>query len=191
MFVYSKDQFHKLMKIDINWKRGSMIDLGAGDGKVTAVMADSFHKVYATEMSTQMQKHLEHRGYQIINVDNWTEHSYDVISCLNLLDRCDKPMTLLRDMKTALNPDGYAIVASVFPYSPYVEVNTASDFQPTEKLHITSRSIEEHINQLVKQVFTPCGFSLHSVSRVPYLCEGDLTTSFYVLHDVVFVLRPN
>lgn len=191
MFVYSQDQFHKLMRIDSDWKRDSMIDLGAGDGKVTAVMADSFHRIYATEMSTQMQKQLLQRGYEVLDIESWKTNSYDVISCLNLLDRCDRPMTLLRDIRSALKPDGYVVVASVFPYSPYVEANTALDFRPTEKLSIASSSVEEHINQLVNNVFKPTGFSLHSVSRVPYLCEGDLTTSFYVLHDVIFVLTPS
>ena len=47
---------------------------------------------------------------------------YDVISCLNLLDRCDKPLTLLRHVRESLRPgSGRAVVAMVLPYKPYVE----------------------------------------------------------------------
>lgn len=48
---------------------------------------------------------------------------YDVISCLNLLDRCDDPLHLLRDIKRSLVPrTGRVILATVLPFQPYVEV---------------------------------------------------------------------
>lgn len=53
-----------------------------------------------------------------MNVD----FKFDVISCLNLLDRCDKPLTLLRDIKQTLCPvTGRLIVAVVLPFKPCVE----------------------------------------------------------------------
>ena len=62
--------------------------------------------------------------FRILGVDEWNNgtRQFDVIACLNLLDRCDKPVTLLHDMKKALNPDtGRIIVAVVLPFKPYVE----------------------------------------------------------------------
>lgn len=189
MFVFSSEQFHKLMSLDEGWTKQSLLDLGAGDGAVTEKMAAHFESVYVTEVSTQMQRRLRLKGYTVLGLDEWTNHKYDLISCLNLLDRCDKPMTLLQQIHESLNDDGRLIVASVSPYSPYVEENSSNGCKPTEFLAIHSKSTEDQINQMMSSVFTPSGFELVKFSRVPYLCEGDLTTSFYVLHDIIFVLR--
>lgn len=190
MFVYSNTQFQKLLRVNSDWHAESLLDLGAGDGKVTAKMAKHFDKIYATEAATQMQRQLTERGYELLPIDSWADKSYDVITCLNLLDRCDKPMQLLNDIRSSIKPDGYVLVASVSPYSPYVELNASSNHQPTERLPITSKSVEGQVNETVKNLFEPCGFELFSFSRVPYLCEGDMSTSFYVLHDIIFVLKP-
>ena len=60
----------------------------------------------------------------VLDVDQWSESGlqFDLVSCLNLLDRCDKPMSLLAQMKTALRPGtGRLLVAAVIPFKPYVE----------------------------------------------------------------------
>ena len=84
--------------------------------------------------------------HRVVDVDAWdtieTSHAgvdgkpeflkFDVISCLNLLDRCEKPLTLLRQIKGALVSGGLLVVALVLPYKPYVEYN--SDKKPREQL---------------------------------------------------------
>lgn len=60
----------------------------------------------------------------VLGLNEWHDgtHKFDVISCLNLLDRCDQPASLLHNMKAALTPDtGRLIVATVVPFKPYVE----------------------------------------------------------------------
>lgn len=58
----------------------------------------------------------------VLDINNWaTPNTYDVITCLNLLDRCDKPLTLLEQIKNSLKPDGILVVALVLPVSQYVE----------------------------------------------------------------------
>ena len=60
----------------------------------------------------------------MIPVDQWDsgEVHYDLIGCLNLLDRCDKPMKILHSIHKSLKPGtGKAIVAVVLPFEPYVE----------------------------------------------------------------------
>ena len=62
--------------------------------------------------------------FSVLDIDEWSsgERSYDVISCLNLLDRCDKPATLLRNIHKSLTPGtGRLILALVIPFKPYVE----------------------------------------------------------------------
>ncbi|XP_076470217.1 protein-L-histidine N-pros-methyltransferase-like isoform X1 [Babylonia areolata] len=191
MFVLSHQQFEKLLGVSPVRKAENLIDLGAGDGEVTKVMAPYFSNVYATEMSPTMQRLLSYKGYQVLDVDSWDNGSmtYDVISCLNLLDRCDRPVTLLHAMRRVLRPDtGRVLVALVIPFKPYVEFDS-SDHIPTEKLLITGATFEEQVTQLTTAVFRPAGFDVEAFSRVPYLCEGDLRHSFYVLNDALFVLK--
>ena len=62
--------------------------------------------------------------FRPLGLTEWHSGSrqYDVISCLNVLDRCDEPITLLEHMRHSLVPEsGRLIIAMVLPYSPYVE----------------------------------------------------------------------
>ncbi|XP_044761320.1 protein-L-histidine N-pros-methyltransferase [Coccinella septempunctata] len=189
MFVVSSSQFLKLLKSDGDWHRDTIIDLGAGDGGVTAHIAPFFSKVYATEVSNTMRNLLRSRGYNVLEVETWDmDGKYDMIACLNLLDRCNTPLQLLKQIRQALNPDGLLFLALVLPFSAYVEIGS-ENHKPEELLPIVGKTFEEQIASVVKDVFQPSGFSVESWSRVPYLCEGDLRQSYYWLDDAVFILR--
>ena len=122
MFVFSKSQFRQLMNIDVSWTADTLLDLGSGDGRVTAVMANYFKTVYVTEQSPSMRWRLRAQQFQVLELDDWADKTYDVVSCLNLLDRCDKPLTMLADIRKALDPNrGRLIVAVVLPFRPCVE----------------------------------------------------------------------
>lgn len=64
MFVFSNEQFRRLLRIGPEWKGQRMLDLGAGDGGVTEVMGCHFNEVYATEVSTPMKWHLQRKNYR-------------------------------------------------------------------------------------------------------------------------------
>lgn len=221
MFVFSEQHFSALIEYETRYqgvKLDNLLDLGAGDGAVTAKMAPFFINVYATEMSQPMQWRLKQKGYKIFDVNNWDTQliesesnqspnnvlKYDAIACLNLLDRCDEPITLLKQMKNALKSDGLLIIALVLPYKPFVEYN--KDNRPYEDLmsikdsSLTCRNqsmyngkmlnkINFQIHFLVEEVFEPLGFELLKLTRLPYLCEGNMEQSFYFLHDYVFILK--
>ncbi len=119
---------------------------------------------------------------------------FDAISCLNLFDRCDKPLSLLNQIKMALKPNGYLIVALVLPFKPYVEYNPGN--KPTEQLPFTTNwnscgnsVVSDQIFILIEHVFKPVGFELVKFSRLPYLCEGNLSQSYFYLMDYLFVFR--
>ncbi|KAF2898783.1 hypothetical protein ILUMI_07392, partial [Ignelater luminosus] len=125
----------------------------------------------------------------VLNINNWHKsRKYDVISCLNLLDRCDRPLLLLNQIKEALQPKGVALVAIVLPFLPYVEVGP-SDHKPTELLPIRGQTFERQVDSLIHDVFIPSGFQVIRWTRVPYLCEGDLRQSYYWLDDAVFLIE--
>jgi hypothetical protein len=192
MFVYSTAQFKRLLAVnnDQQYPLASLLDIGAGDGAVTQRMAGLFERVYTTEMSSIMQWRLSNYGYTVLDPDHWLDIKFDVITCLNVLDRCEKPLTLLKNIRNHLNVEhGRLIVGLVLPFKPYYEYN--NDHHPNEWIRIDGRLPEEQINELIRTVFQPLGFQLKKFSRLPYLCEGDMEQSYYFLSDYVFVLAIN
>ena len=192
MHVFSSEQFQKLM--DASGFTGpwhSLVDLGAGDGATTAHVAHLFEKVYATDISPPMRWALAKRKFTVLDVERWHQEAgpFDVILCLNLLDRCDRPNTLLRLLRNSLTPGGRLVVALVLPFSPYVEVGERGNHKPSEYLPVRGNGLEAQIAGLIDRVFTPVGLRCLVWSKLPYLCEGDLGQSYYFLDDVIFVLE--
>ncbi|XP_041454107.1 methyltransferase-like protein 9 [Lytechinus variegatus] len=192
MFVFSRDQIQHLLGVTADWKAEKVIDLGAGDGEVTKEVDFMFKEVYATEASWTMQWRLSQQGCKVLPIDGWslekTGHAYDVISCLNLLDRCDQPLLLLKEMKESLSSSGVVIMAVVLPFKQFVE-HGSNQNKPSEVIEIQGETWEEQVQHLVQEVIQPAGFQVRSFSRVPYLCEGDATEPFYHLNDALFVLE--
>jgi len=190
MFVLSRDQFQLLTESkpqESVESQQSMIDLGAGDGAVTMPMAQSFKNIYATETSKPMQTLLKSKDIKVLPVESWMESGpFDLISCMNLLDRADTPVTILQHAKNSLKPTGLLVVALVLPYKPYVESNATH--KPTEPLNISGQLLENQIESAVAAIES-VGFDLVKWSRVPYLCEGDLTQTFYHLSDIVMIFK--
>lgn len=190
MFIFSQDHFSSLMEIDSHQKRDRLLDLGAGDGMITRQMASFFNEVFVTEMSATMKWRLNEHGFKLLDTEEWfsdTQEKYDVISCLNLLDRCERPIEILEHIRSMLKPgSGRLLLAIVLPFSPYVEFGVGN--HQMQHLNICGKTFEEQVQSLTKNVLEPLGYVLERFSRLPYLCEGDLHHSFYYLSDAVFVL---
>ncbi|KNC85458.1 hypothetical protein SARC_02363 [Sphaeroforma arctica JP610] len=183
----------------------SLLDIGAGDGAVTALLAPQFDHVTATEVSPVMVWRLGRLGFENINTGTLNHpqlegRTYDVVSLLNVLDRCHNPMKILHDIKKFLKPDtGRLLIAVVLPFKPIVEEGTSwitpKDSIPKEALRTTPKCCnngrnnwEEWIPWLINTYFTPAGFKVDRFTRTPYLCSGDSIQPFYVIQDAVFVL---
>ncbi|XP_063338266.1 methyltransferase-like protein 9 isoform X1 [Pelmatolapia mariae] len=193
MFVFSKNQFQQLLRIEPDWVADRLLDLGAGDGGVTKVMAPHFTEVYVTEVSLTMKRRLRKKKFKLLGIDAWQEtgFKYDVISCLNLLDRCDDPLHLLKDIRQSLVPGtGRLIVAAVIPFQPWLEIGGRWE-RPREYIKIQGKTWEEQVNSLTNEVFRKVGFEVESFTRLPYLCEGDIARDYYLLDDAVFVLKSS
>ncbi|KAF4517674.1 hypothetical protein B566_EDAN004968 [Ephemera danica] len=109
----------------------------------------------------------------VLEVETWQRDApYDLISCLNVLDRCSRPVSLLHDIREALRPR-----------------SGQPDHRPEEYLPISGEGFEAQVSSAF-EVFSDAGFEVERWTRVPYLCEGDLGQSFYWLDDAVFVLSP-
>lgn len=62
------------------------------------------------------------RRYEMLCTDGAGIVKFDLVSCLNLLDRCSRPLDLLRQIRSSLVPiTGRALIAVVYPFIGYVE----------------------------------------------------------------------
>lgn len=174
----------------------NLLDIGAGDGKITLRLAQSLLQlnnnimlnVYATETSYIMKDRLREKNIAIIN-DIREMDDVHLISCLNVLDRCVDPKALLEDIHSSLHPSGRALLALVLPYNHYVERN--SSHLPLVPLmsHWPNKSLpfNDEINAFFEQLET-MGFRIESFTKAAYLCEGDIRQSFYWLIDVLVIV---
>ncbi|XP_059053784.1 protein-L-histidine N-pros-methyltransferase isoform X1 [Achroia grisella] len=166
----------------------TLVDVGAGDGEVSRRFANLYSIKYATEISGSMRKALSNKGYTLLDTEEWwREQQFDCVCMLNLLDRCSKPKTMLKQARAALAPGGVLMLALVLPYKPYVEVTP--DHKPEERLPIQGENFEEQLSSFV-EFMGECGFQLSSWTRTPYLCEGDFAQAYYWLDDSVYVFTP-
>lgn len=63
--------------------------------------------------------------------------------------------------------------------------------RPKQHLKVKGKTWEEQVTELSNEVFRRMGFEVETVTRLPYLCEGDMYNDYYVLDDAVFVLKAS
>lgn len=171
---------------------GRLLDVGAGAGDVTSRAAPAFDSVVTTETSLAMSLRLRRRGYRCHRVDlarkGIDESPFDVATCLNVIDRCDRPRTLLRNVADRLAPDGRMVVAVAIPLDPFV-YDGGRSLSPTEPIEHESGSWEATARSLAEGFLPSAGLLVEKVARVPYLSQGDQGRRLYTLDDAVFVCR--
>ncbi len=171
---------------------GHLLDVGAGVGDVTAELMRAFDDVLAVETVASLVHRLKSAGIPAVRAD--LTHMavpgapYDAISLLNVLDRCGRPRTLLAKLVAALRPHGQLIVSMPLPYDP-IHCNGRRTHEPSERLPLGRGPWEEQVELLVARVLEPAGLELESVSRAPYLSEGDRSMAFYELDAAIVICR--
>ena len=195
MHVLDTAQIRQLLGIPLGSRLGSLLDIGAGDGNVTLELSPLFNEVLAVEASKWCIYRLKEKGINCIHssdISSLPPSKFDVVSCLNVLDRCACPVSLLHDIKRRMSPGtGRALLAVVLPFQPFVEAGALGrTLQPKEALGLgPAMGWEESVNRLATTVLQPAGLEIEKLARVPYLCQGDMDTPFYSLDDAVLVLR--
>jgi SAM-dependent methyltransferase len=171
-----------------------LLDVGAGDGQVTAPLARLFAEVVTTEVSPPMVRRLRARGYRCHAVDlahtNLPEEDpFHAVALLNVLDRTDRPLSLLARARNLVARDGCVLLAAPFPLSPHVHVGPRT-VDPDEPLPHEKRSWEAAVAAFVRDAVEPAGLEVRALARVPYLCRGDHRHPVFELDDAVMVCVP-
>jgi len=188
MHVLSSDQWETLL----GDRRGRLLDVGAGRGDATLALASRFDQVVVTETSHAMAKRLRKQGYECLEEDISQREdlyeSFDAVSLLNVLDRCDKPLSLLGSARRALKPNGLLIIALVLPYHAFV-YDRGSPRAPHERLPIAAKEWELAAVQFISTCLIPLGLEIVTLSRAPYLSGGDTRKALYELDDLIVIAR--
>lgn len=171
-----------------------LLDVGSGSGNVTQTLLPLAAHVVTTELSRNMAERLRRSGLECHEIDlaerDLPGERFDLITCLNVLDRTSQPRQLLRRMHDHLKPGGRLLLALALPYNPFFfRGNTTPE--PTERLACSEPGWEEAVNALVERELTPLGFSVLSVSRTPYLSFGDSDSGLYELDDALLVCQKS
>lgn len=190
MHLLSRAQWERLIGES---RRESLLDIGAGCGSITSKLAGLFQKVVVTETSRVMARKLRKRGYKVYRTDIATgpvpeETPFDVVACLNVIDRCARPISLLKRIRQMLSPSGLLVLAVPLPLDPFT-YSGGHTINPLEELPPGEESWEEGIASLVQNLIQPIGFSVQSLSRVPYVSQGDADRDLYILDDAVLICR--
>ncbi|OQS02432.1 xanthine dehydrogenase [Thraustotheca clavata] len=191
MFVFSSAQARQVFSFPNDKCGGKLLDIGAGDGNVTERLASFVDEIHTTEVSLPMVNVLNTKGFNCIHTSNLSHPDiiangpYKLISLLNVLDRADCPLTLLKQIHDLLDPEGILLIAVVLPFAAFVETGTQK-LAPKEELPMDGglceqrASFEDAARIMTEKVFVPNGFQVKTFSRVPYLCRGDISQPYYV-----------
>lgn len=171
----------------------TLLDVGAGCGLVTDEIASIFQETMVTETSKVMTYRLRKKGYKVFSIDLAHQDLpvakiFDVVTCLNVIDRCARPISLIKRIRNLLSSNGLLVLAVPLPLNPftYVRGRTVDQY---ETLPVFEESWEKSVVSLVENVIQPLGFVVEKVSRVPYLSQGDSYQPLYKLDDVILVCR--
>ncbi len=188
MHLLSEAQWGELAGV----RRARLLDVGAGAGYVTENARPWFEHITCTETSQPLARRLSERGFTVHAHDLLEHplpepHAFDLISCLNVIDRTRRPISLLCALRDLLGPEARLVVSVPLPVRPHVHVAGAT-ISPQERLPMSEHVFEPAAVEM-SLFFEAMGFTVERLSRLPYLSRGDAHAPYYVLDDALWVLR--
>lgn len=183
---------------EVSWRdlvgpRRRMLDVGAGSGDVTLHARGCVEEIVTTETSAPMARRLRAAGFLCHRVDLARRTParlgrFDAVALLNVLDRCDRPRSLLRRALGLLEPGGIALVSVPLPTRPHLDVGGVT-VDPDEPLGGDGETFEEALAHLVEETLEPCGLRLGRIARTAYLSHG-YEGELHELDAAIFVGAP-
>ncbi len=171
-----------------------LLDIGAGQGFATREARTVFKQISTTETSSSMLKILSKHGFVVFKEDLGVSipkdmEKYDVVSILNVLDRCDFPITMLRNAASLLKEDGLLIIAIALPIKAYVRAVKGARGQ-LQPLPTTLDLVwEKQMDYFNEQVLKVNDLEVVRWTRLPYIWKNGKPECFSYLDDAVMVCK--
>jgi SAM-dependent methyltransferase len=174
--------------------RRTLLDVGAGAGDVHLELAACFDRAVATETSRATAARARGRGIDCLDLDlateSWPDDArFDVVALLNVLDRTERPLTLLDRALARVSDGGVLLLATPLPMQPHVQ-RAGGTADPEEWLATDGDDFEAALVGLVERVLAPRGLEVLRWTRTPYASSGDPVVPCYELDDALLVCRP-
>ncbi len=174
--------------------RKTLLDIGAGTGEVHVELARLFASSVATETSEGTAKRARDKGIDCRTLDlgrvPWPDAArFDVVALLNVIDRTERPVTLIDRAIRLVSPGGHLVLATPLPLRAHVH-RAGGTSDPDEWLGVEGDDFESSLASLLDRVLVPRGLGLVSWTRTPYVSSGDAQRASYELDDAILVLRP-
>ncbi len=193
LHLLSEAQWRRLVPI-----ADKHLDVGAGNGDLTRALAPLAQSTLATEQSRAMAAVLRRRGFECLHTPAGSAselathlggRQFDLVTCLNVLDRTAEPLQLVSVLKSCLRPGGHLVVAVPLPLQPFYYSGSRT-LPPKESLGLSGDRWETQCDELARRLgalLVP--LTLRSVSRAPYISGGDRARRLYVLDDALLVFQ--
>lgn len=195
MHLLSREQW-KLLVPD-RLQDGKLLDIGAGQGFVTEKARELFSSITTTETSRSMTKRLRAENFRSVRKDIalhpelFLKKEFDVISILNVLDRCERPKTLLKNCLEFLKDDGVLIITDPLPLEAHLRNNSIFS-KPEETLTTNTNKVwEACLAGFYEHTLQPLGLEPLRISRLPYLYKNTTRHPYVALDDFLIVCRKS
>ena len=163
-----------------------LLDIGAGQGFVTEQAKNIFEQIFVTETSKSMLKILKRHGFIIYND---SDEKFDVVSILNVLDRCDFPLDMLDNAVSKLKPDGILLIATPLPLNPYVRAAEGRREQKQPLPMIDNASWEKQLINFNQNILQKHNLEIVRFTRLPYIWKDVCPWCFSYLDDAVMACK--
>jgi len=136
-----------------------VLEIAAGTGLVTEVVAPRVQRFVATDTSHQMLEQLRHRMSGAANVEvrpvdalslDFADHSFDAVIIANLLHLLDDPARALREARRVLRPGGKLVVPT-FSHGHGVVANVVSRVLGLSGFPVVTRFRDQQLDTLVSE----------------------------------------
>jgi SAM-dependent methyltransferase len=169
------------------------LDVGAGNGDLASTLLPFTENLLCTEVSRASVWRLRRRRLPCELLDAATSKGlsrltsagpFDVISLFNVLDRCARPRTLLKNLVQLLDSQGRLLLSVPLPMDAFYYWGGAS-LMPQERFTLSPDSFEQALSDLIATELAPLGLSVRACARVPYLSSGDVDCPLYGLDSAL------
>ncbi|MBP6921174.1 methyltransferase domain-containing protein [Candidatus Gracilibacteria bacterium] len=137
----------------------NLLDIGAGSGTVTEKFEQYTESISCIEPSESFQKILCKKGYKI--VDENDIKLYEIITMFNVLDRCEKPLELLKKGINALSKRGIIMVSLPLPTDNYGKIYSS--------LSLSEHATFESATNELYNILRGNGLKIKAFSCIPYI----------------------
>ena len=191
LYMMSASDWNSVLKD--NRSAHTALDVGAGKGDLVHFYKDNFSRIVCMETSKAMCRSLQRQGYIAHRTTTATyeeekvSEDVDIVFCLNTIDRCTNPKSLLENIRKLVPPGAPVIISVPLPYChlDFIQKTALSGMGLDG-----DNTFESSAEVVAQKLLIFNGFQPVSLYRYPYISSGPLDYPLsQTLDTAVFVCK--